>query len=324
MKILVTGASGFIGRNLVNALNKGAHDVAGCGLLADGKPPEPGRFETIDLRDLEALKRFVRAVQPEIVFHLGARTDLLGRSLQDYAVNTTGVDNVIEACSAVASVRRVIFASSRMVCRIDHVPNSYDEYCPPNFYGESKAKGEMLVRRADQPYEWVLFRPTSIWGPGFGIPYRDFFDQIRKRHYVHPIGYRPLKSFGYVENTIFQLECLMSAEKSQIHGRTFYVGDYEPLDVTTWAEYIHRAFGLSGTIRNVPMPLLRTAARFGDALNFASGKDMAPLTTFRLNNLITNMVYPQLAELRELTGPLPCGWKQGTDRTVNWLLGAGI
>lgn len=317
MKILITGTSGFIGANLQGVLARQGVQVVG----ADLRPRlwEGIRQCELDIRSQQALTEWVVAEQPEVVVHLAARTDLLGRSMEDYAANTRGVQNVIVACQAAKSVRRVIFASSRMVCKIDHVPRSYDDYSPPNWYGKSKMEGELLVKKHQLPFEWVIVRPTSIWGPGFGIPYRNFFDQVRKRRYMHPGKYRPLKSFGFVENTVFQLEKLIRLQGSKLHGRTFYLGDYAPLDVAQWADYIHRAFGLDGKIRAIPTPVLKVVAKMGDVANKLSGADRAPLTTFRLNNLITDMVYPQLSELEELTGPLPIKWREATDKTVDWL-----
>ena len=60
--------------------------------------------------------------RPSHFFHLGARTDLRGESQRDYAANIVGLENVIEAARRAPSLQRVIFASSRMVCRIDHRP----------------------------------------------------------------------------------------------------------------------------------------------------------------------------------------------------------
>lgn len=321
-KVLVTGAAGFIGRNLIENMRQSGYEVAGC----DTKPQEVSRtgikYATVNLLDVAGIEGIVKNEKPEIVVHLGARTDLLGTTSADYAANTDGVKNIMSACVS-SSVRRVVFASSRMVCRIDHIPCNYNEYSPPNEYGRSKMTGELLVRSAQVPFEWVIVRPTSIWGPGFGIPYRNFFDQVRKRRYFHPGSHRPLKSFGYVENTVFQLQKLIHADAQAVHGRTFYLGDYEPLDLARWANYIHQSFGFKGHIRAVPMPFLRAAAKIGDGLNKIVGFDRAPLTTFRLKNLITDMVYPQLSELRTVTGDLPCDWRVGTERTVAWLQSTG-
>lgn len=313
MKIAITGASGFIGQNLLKALRDGgavplASDLCGSfGVTA------------LDLRDSGSVRNWLVSGEPEVVVHLAARTDLLGRSIGDYEVNIAGVSNLIAAARAASSVKRVIFASSRMVCRIDDIPDSYDHYSPPNPYGASKVEGERLVKGAGLPFEWTIVRPTSIWGPGFGIPYRNFFDQVSRRRYFHQRGHNPLKSFGYVGNTVYQLIKLIEAPKAAVDRRTFYLGDYEPVAIRDWANYIHESFGLARKIPDVPMPMLRCVAKVGDCLNAISGKDHAPLTTFRLNNLITHMVYPQLEELRLITGPLPFDWREGTRRTVQWL-----
>lgn len=316
-RVLITGVSGFIGRNLAQELSDHDFDVFGCDIAAPAVPSE--NYRELNILDGCALRRWVADVAPEYVYHMAARTDLLGKSMDAYVANTDGVRNIIDACIRSRSVKRLILASSRMVCRIDHIPERYDEYSPPNWYGRSKVEGEQIVRSADTPFEWVMVRPTSIWGPGFGIPYRNFFDQVWAGRYFHQKGNNPLKSFGYVGNTSFQLMALLSASPERVNRKTFYLGDYEPLQVREWADYIHECFALAGRVRTVPMPLLRIAARFGDLANYVTRRDMAPLTSFRLTNLVTNMVYPQLTELEAVTGPLPFSWRQGTMRTVEWM-----
>jgi nucleoside-diphosphate-sugar epimerase len=313
--VAITGASGFLGKNLLSVI-----DPMRMLRFASDKIGDPSiGVQAVDLTQRSDLKSWLDRCSPTVIVHLGARTDLVGRTVEDYAANTVGVENLLSAARSLPNLRRVIFASSRMVCRIDDIPTSYDHYSPPNPYGASKVQGERMVKTADLPFEWVIVRPTSIWGPGFGIPYRNFFDQVRKRRYFHQAGYNPLKSFGYVENTVFQLMKLIEAPSDQVNRRTFYLGDYSPIAVRQWADEIHGAFGLPGSIIEVPMGVLRASAKVGDLLNWVSGQDKAPLTTFRLKNLVTNMIYPQLAELESVTGPLPVGWQEGTANTVEWL-----
>lgn len=318
-KVIITGVSGFIGRKLAACLIDCGYQVEGSDISRHSSLDSRCRFTSVNLVDEQAIHEWVRSCSPDYLVHLGARTDLLGSSLDDYAANTAGVRNVIRACQKNRSLKMAVFASSRMVCRVDYVPGSYEDYCPPNFYGQSKVETEKIVRTSGLHVPWVLVRPTSIWGPGFGIPYRNFFDQVRKRRYFHPAGYRPRKSFGYVGNTVFQLTKLLEADPRTIGGRTFYLGDYSPLDVLEWANYIHSAFGYLGSVREVSFSALKIAALAGDVFNKVTAADRAPLTSFRLNNLVAEMVYPQLAELHEVTGDLPYDWRKGTDETVEWM-----
>src|SRR5690606_8507754 len=150
------------------------------------------------------------------VVHLAARTDLYEtRNLQGYDANIIGVSNVVDIINGLPSVKRTIYASSRMVCRIDYVPETFFDYCPPNLYGESKVLGEKFVRE-NARHDYVIVRPTSIWGPYFEVPYRTFFDTVRKGVFFVPKGHNPMKSFGFVLNTVFQIEQILFAPKSEL------------------------------------------------------------------------------------------------------------
>ncbi len=107
---------------------------------------------------------------PDYVIHLAARTDLRGSTLESYRANTDGVENLIDALARCSGIKRLIFASSTMVCPIGYQPHDENDCAPPNYYGASKVRGEQLVRAAESLGEWVIVRPTSIWGPWFDVP----------------------------------------------------------------------------------------------------------------------------------------------------------
>lgn len=318
-RILVTGGSGFIGTNvLAHYLAQGV-PVANLDIRPPRNAAQAAVWQPCDILDRSVLEHAFQAFRPTHVLHLAARTDLDGVNvLGDYAANVAGVEHVLDVVSDRPTIRRTVYASSRMVCDIAHQPTGDDDFCPNTVYGESKVAGERLVRaRADQRASpWVIVRPASIWGPWFDVPYRDFFTAIARGRYVHPGRTQVRKSFGYVGNTVHQLDRMLTADAAAVAGRTFYLADWPPLIVEEWARDIQQALRAK-PIRRAPMPLLRGVAVAGDLLESA-GRRKAPLTTFRLNNLMTTMVYDSAA-LEAVVGDLPFTRQQGVAETVAWM-----
>lgn len=316
MRVVVTGGSGFIGTNLVEHLQSGGEDVLNLDIAAPRNHVHQNLWRKVDLLDGAAVESAVRDFQPEMLFHLGARTDLRGQSVSDYAVNTVGTENVIRAISGLNGLRRAVFASSRLVCRIGYQPKNENDYCATTAYGQSKIEGELIVRRLSDliPSSWYIVRPTSIWGPWFGAPYRDFFLAIQRNRYFHPKGQRIQKSFGFVGNTVYQLVQLTKSEA--LAGRTFYVADWPPIEVGEFATQIQQELG-SRPIREIPLSALRLMAIAGD-IAMSVGYDGPPLNSFRLDNLVTPMVH-DLSPLQSLLERLPYSQEEGVRITCAWL-----
>jgi GlcNAc-P-P-Und epimerase len=315
-RIFVTGGSGFIGTNLVAAYLRQGVSV----MNFDCRPPQIEAHRSVwrdgDIRDLPALITSILGFEPTVLFHLAARTDLEGRRLADYSSNTLGVANVIAATQRLPVSPRVVFASSRLVCEIGYVPRTDTDWRPSTHYGASKVRGEQIVRERCLNTPWVITRPTSIWGPWFGEPYRNFFEAVLGGRYLHPRGRIIRKSFGYVENTVYQLQQLARVSTEAVAGRVFYLADYEPLELGEMAAAISQAANAPRP-RAAPILLLRILARAGDALQ-RCGWRSPPLTSFRLTNLLTDMVFDPTA-LRDTVGQLPVVWREGIRRTIAWL-----
>jgi len=315
-RVFVTGGSGFIGTNLVAAYMGEKTPVASF----DRRPPRIPAHRAIwtrgDIRDLGPLTASLVEFEPTVVLHLAARTDLEGETVSDYSSNILGVENVIAATKRLSEAPRVVFASSRLVCEIGYIPRHDTDWRPSTPYGSSKIRGEEIVRDKCLHAPWVITRPTSIWGPWFGVPYRDFFRSVLAGRYLHPRGRKIHKSFGYVENTVYQLQQLSRTPTDTIAGRVLYLADYEPLEIGELARSIAQAAG-APRVRSVPVGLLRLVALAGDALQHVGWRE-PPLTSFRLSNLLTEMVF-DLDPLRATVGELPVAWMEGIRRTVQWL-----
>ncbi len=317
MRILVTGGSGFIGTNVVESFLRKGEEVCSIDNVAPKTEAHRDVYKRVDIMDYEALERIFSEFRPEAVIHLAARADMEERSgLQHFAPNIVGVSNIIDAIAAVGTVRRSIFTSTRLVFDLGYEPRHETDYHASTLYGQSKVKGEEIVRATSADIgTWVIVRPTGIWGPWFGEPYHQFFSMIRRGLYRHPGDKVVRKSYGYVGNTVYQLERLLEAPESLINRKTFWLADYQPVIVSDWANQIARHFG-SRPVKSVPVPLLRAGATLGDGLGRFGRR--FPMTSFRLNNMTNDMVY-DTSDTQEVVGLLPFTLEDGTIQTIEWM-----
>lgn len=311
MRILVTGSSGFVGKALTEHLTALGHEV--CGFSRQTRQ----WTITGDLLDPASIKRAMDAFRPEVIYNLAAETDLKGQAVNGYAANTVGVQNLLDAIERSDSVQRVVWASSQLVCKPGQPPAHDADYSPEGGYGESKVVGEQMVRgRQGGGREWVIFRSTTIWGPGMSPHYASILGMIRKGLYFH-VGNRPLmKSYSYIDNLSEQLATLGTAPAEQVNGRTFYLADSDPIDLREWAGGFAERFRKG--IPTLPEPVARGLARTGDMLTGAGVR--FPLTSQRLNNMLTQYVY-DVSPIDRVHGRTRVGMAEGIERTADWYLG---
>lgn len=170
MRALVTGASGFVGRHLVDTLRREGVEAFGCGGPLDG---DLG----IDLCDAETIGRALDASRPDVVFHLAAQTfvpDALASPLETYETNAIGSARLAQAVRAYdAGPRpRVVFASSAEVYGVrearEYPLRETIEPRPQNPYGASKAAAESILLGESRAFglDVVIARAFNTIGPG--------------------------------------------------------------------------------------------------------------------------------------------------------------
>lgn len=317
IKYLITGGSGFIGSNLANYINK--FNFAKVYILDIKSPPKclskNINYKQINLLNKIEINSYIKNLKPNYIFHLAARTDLNSTKISSYKVNYEGVRNLIEACNKLSSIKRVIFASSMLVCRLGYIPKNDYDFLPPNAYGSSKMLGEKVIRESNINFSWCIVRPTSIWGPGFKNPYSKFFELILKGRYVHIGRSKVYKTYGYVENTCFQMNSIMNASKKMIQGQVFYLGDSNKYIIREWAEEI-ADISKSKKIKTIPNLIIVLVAIFGSIMKFF--RLDFPITIFRYKNMTKNNQI-DLEKIKTLSKKLPYSRIEGTKSTINWL-----
>ena len=313
-RLIVTGSSGFIGTNVIlSSVNN--YEV----FAIDKAPPKiyanKVNYITQDLSDFQSSRNIFDDIEPDLVLHLAARTDLLGSSLEEYGDNILVVRNICEIVSRLKAVQKIIFASSMLVCKVGHIPETSDEYSYTTFYGHSKAIGEQIVKEFSNSLpKHCVVRPTSIWGPYFGSPYRDFFSVVSSGRYFYFGSMCKRKTYGYVGNTVNQLLELLDNDTWN-HASCFYLGDSESMTIDDFAKLIMKVGGCKETFR-MPAIGIRLLAKLGDVLsNFGL---QFPMSSFRLSNIATENIILDL-EVERMSTREKVEVIDGIRATIHWI-----
>ena len=319
-KILITGGSGFIGTNIVSNFIRNGHEIVNIDIIKPKISNHKNNWREVDIRNYKALLIIIKDFMPEYIVHLAARTDLDGKSIDEYSSNILGTQNIVKICKKFKTIKRVIFTSSMLVNKVGSSPKGSLDYNPDTIYGESKVEMERIILNAKLKTQWVIIRPTSIWGPWFGEPYSNFFYFVSKGLFLHPGDKACSKTYGFIDNSVFQISSLLFfKKKSLLNGKIFYIGDKPPINISNWADEI--SIQCRGTKnKKIYYWLFRFAALVGDFLGLLSIK--FPITSFRLKNMTTNNILP-LNDLYNVTGKIPCTRLQGTKKTLEWIKSRG-
>ncbi len=198
--MLVTGASGFIGINLLHVLVERGQPVVG---LADRPLPEPAvvsldrigsvpDVEIADVRDADAVAGIVLRRRPQVVIHAAAVTAGPDREQTDARtvidVNVGGTQSVLDACTE-ANVRRLVHLSSGAVygpatfglVPLDESTLVAPTFPPPSYYGITKLAAEQVALRHGRLHDLdlVVARLSAVFGPWeYPTGVRDFMSPM--------------------------------------------------------------------------------------------------------------------------------------------------
>lgn len=261
--VLITGASGFIGSRLRDALLDRGVDV--LAIRRAGSPEaKRGRSVVADYADYDGLRRLMEREKPTYVFHVAGATK--GVTYEDFRrANVMPTKNLLDALrEAHPEVRRFVHVSSLT----SYGPSTKerplvetDPRKPIEFYGQSKLESEQVVEATGDTLPWTIVRPSGVYGPG-DVDYFELFKSIERGMNVFFGNRDRLFSAVYVDDLVRVTVDAALSEKTR--GRGYFVCDGEPKTWGAFQEEIVRASGRKVRTLNLPETLVHLAAIGGE------------------------------------------------------------
>ncbi len=287
MRVLVTGASGMIGRAVATALLARGEVVT----VLQRRPAGIDTAEVLgDVADVDLVGAAARG--HDAVLHMAAKVDVVGPWEQYRRANVDGTRSVVRACKA-AGVPRLVFVSSPSVAHageplIGVGATPADPSAARSHYSRSKAIAEHLALAADGPDLAVLaVRPHLIWGPGDTQLVGPIVERGRAGRLPLIAGGTALVDTTYVDNAVDALLAAVDA-CGPAHGEALVVSNGEPRPVAEILARVCAAAGVRGPRGRLPLSLAVAAGTVVEgAWRLARRPGVPPITRFLAEQLGT-------------------------------------
>lgn len=278
MKILITGASGFIGSFIVEeALNRGFETWAGVRKTSSRRYLQDERIHFIDL-DFSSEEKLVDALRGhnfDYIVHAAGVTKCLHKE-DFFRVNYEGTKNFVNAILKLQMpIKRFIYMSSLSIFGAIKENQPYQEIDendtprPNTAYGQSKLKAEQFLDSIGNDFNYIILRPTGVYGPRE----KDYYVMAKsiKQHVDFSVGFKRQDiTFVYVKDVV---QAVFLALDHGMSGRKYFLSDGEVYQSSTFSDYIHEELGRPWWIRiKAPVWVLRLVTLCGEYVGRLTGK----------------------------------------------------
>jgi dihydroflavonol-4-reductase len=270
-RVLVTGATGFIGSHLVDELLwKGYEVTALIRTSSDlrwlrGKGVTCIHGDLLEKRKLPSLKGFA------YIFHLGGATKAQHRR-GFYRVNQKGTERLIASARRVRGLKRFVYLSSQAAAGPSPPERPQTEEDPPtpvSPYGKSKLLGEEAVLNCRDKVPVTVLRPCPTYGPRDTNLF-EYFKVISRGHFPM-LGKEPISlSFCYVEDLVQAL--MLSITRDHPSGEVFFISDGEKYALDFFADVVSSALQVKLHKIHIPLWAARFYAAAADGWGIVRGK----------------------------------------------------
>ena len=320
MKVLVTGASGFLGGHVAELLSARGDHVRAL-VRATSSRKHLVKLANVELYEgsIEQVEQVNAAVDGvDAIVHCAGIVK--ARSSDEFfSVNVGGTSNLVEAARQRGkALKKFVHVSSLEACgpSEDGEPVPVDQEKPVTAYGRSKLAAEKVVLSCRGEIPVVILRPGAIYGPRDG-EILNAFKSIQR-------GLLPLVAGGeamgvWIYATDCAEACLRAIDADVPSGRVYFVDDgCGPIDQKQMLCDAERALGKRAILRaSLPVPFFMTIARGVEAFGRITNRPMM-LTRDKANMLLQHWVCSSETTRRELGWEPKVPWTEGVDRAVAW------
>jgi 3beta-hydroxy-delta5-steroid dehydrogenase/steroid delta-isomerase len=327
-RCLVTGAGGYLGRNLVRALHDAGLEVRAFDRRYGAAPPDGVDVREGDVRDDDAVRAACEGI--DTVFHCAAIIDTRTHAPAKerafvHDVNVGGARRVMETARAAGATRFVLTSSVNVV--VDRPYRGADESVPYatlgplDLYTITKAEAEKLVLAANADgFHTCALRPGGIYGPDEPTHFPRAVREIQRGLFVVRIGGGRTKADNVFIDDLVDAHvraALALGPEGKANGRAYFLSDGEPMSYFDFFGPTAIELGKKPPKAYMPVWPVRIGAELAEWLSFLGVHPF--LTRMELYKLVTDHWFSIEAAERDLGWKPRFGHAAGMARCRGWV-----
>lgn len=311
MKLLLTGASGFIGGRFMQRFR----GTPGLDLLGVGRRA----LADTDYRAVDLSRPFDLDFAPDVVIHAAALSSPFAPRREYLRHNVDATRHVIDWCRAHGLPKLIYISSSSVHYRPrDQLGIREDDPIGPAFantYAETKAAGETLVR--DYPGAWTILRPRAVFGPGDTVLFPRLLAAAERGRLPRIVRDGPPAVGDLISVDALADYMLRAAQRPDAVG-AFNLSHGEPVEMQAFIADIFRRLDLPPPTRTVSYRVARTAAHAAElAWTLLPLRGEPPVTRFGIDVLSFSKTF-DIAKARAVLGAPSQTLAEGVETFVAW------
>ncbi|MGI5916585.1 MAG: NAD-dependent epimerase/dehydratase family protein [Anaerolineae bacterium] len=335
MKVLVTGATGFVGGALARALLDQGHTVVGLvraasiPRLPEGVIPVPG-----DLEQIGEMEEFPLAEWPDdldTIYHVAATRDRWGTPYNTYYRINTLATTVLLDIAAHHHVGRFVYCSTAGVCeypgRLDAdetLPYHWDRSKHGYHHTKMLAEQQVLAHNRRGRLPTTIVRPCIVYGPGdeWGMVTR-LIDMLQQGRYVMAGRGESHIHLIYIDDLVRAM--ILAGHSPQAEGGVYTVAGPGPIRIAELVSLLCELLAVPSPRWSIPVPMLLAAGgvmevayTLGDRLGLRKQEDIPLLTRSKVYTVALDRAF-STARIRDELGFEPqVDYREGLSQTILW------